>query len=544
MYRALSEVRASGVANIVLVAQLDTSERPASPSRPRLYSLYTEVDRRLFGWSGPAGPRIRPPGESPTADACAPCDVTDVVDGADVVRLGSIDAASRLLLSNDDVERLLPYRLDVAVTFTCTAVAAASLAFARWGVWSHHVGAAVDVAAPPGFWEVMEQAPVTVARLEASLPNAADPVAICRADVATDRYSVARNQDNVLWTCASFLRPALEGVHAGAFPSPEDLAGDELPLPVGDAPRSVPTDGQMVVALSRHAVRLVEDRVRHRFLPQRWTLAFHAGEDTVPLHRFTPLAPPAPQQWADPFPVLFEGELHLFFEEQLSPAEPARISVMKMGTDGTWGEPVPVVEDDHHLSFPHVFRWNECFYMVPETQAVRQVQLYRCRQFPFAWERDRVLLDDFQGVDATVTEWDGVWWMFVNSPASGARNSEQLHIFFADTPLGPWESHVRNPVSSDARTTRSAGRIFRWRDRLFRPAQDCGGQYGRAVVVNEVLRLDREGFEERCVGRLDPNWDRRVTRVHTFNRVPGLTVVDCLVTDSRRPRRAGPRPSA
>ena len=55
---------------------------------------------------------------------------------------------------------------------------------------------------------------------------------------------------------------------------------------------------------------------------------------------------------------------------------------------------------------------------------------------------------------------------------------------------------------------------------------------GYAVSINEIDRIDREGFEEHEVARIEPLWDKDVLAAHTFNFVPGLTVVDALV---RRP---------
>jgi hypothetical protein len=188
-------------------------------------------------------------------------------------------------------------------------------------------------------------------------------------------------------------------------------------------------------------------------------------------------------------------------------------------------EPVTVLKRDYHLSYPFVFEWQGEVYLLPETSADRKVQLFRCRSFPAAWEEDRVLLDGVNAVDATLAEVDGRWWMFVNIGAPDAGNWDELHLYWADSPLGPWTPHRRNPVKSDCRAARPAGRLFRWQGDLHRPAQNCAGRYGAAIALHKILRLTPEAYAEEHVADLVPEW---AERAHTLNTGGGLHVVDVL----------------
>jgi len=133
--------------------------------------------------------------------------------------------------------------------------------------------------------------------------------------------------------------------------------------------------------------------------------------------------------------------------------------------------------------------------------------------------------------------------MFANVSAEGAQNTwDELHLYHSDTPLGPWSPHRRNPVKSDVRSTRPAGRLFRTSDGLYRPAQDCSRRYGHSVVLHRVLRVDPEDFEETEVCRILPDWDRSLLATHTYNREGELTVLDCLV-ERPRFRRVRGRPA-
>jgi hypothetical protein len=124
--------------------------------------------------------------------------------------------------------------------------------------------------------------------------------------------------------------------------------------------------------------------------------------------------------------------------------------------------------------------------------------------------------------------------MFANL---GAEKSlafdDELHLFHAQKLLGDWQPHRRNPVKSDARSARPAGRPY-WQDgALYRPAQICAPLYGSGLSINRVVRLTTEHYAERQVERVLPSRADGILGVHTINRAGNLTVVDAF---TRRPR--------
>ena len=112
-----------------------------------------------------------------------------------------------------------------------------------------------------------------------------------------------------------------------------------------------------------------------------------------------------------------------------------------------------------------------------------------------------MLFDSLQAVDATLVIVEGRWWLFTNvSPHPAVRNYDELYAFHGPTPFGPWIPHRRNPVKSDARSARGAGRFFWKGTTLYRPSQDCSGRYGSAIVINRVDQLTPDAFQETVVG--------------------------------------------
>ena len=141
--------------------------------------------------------------------------------------------------------------------------------------------------------------------------------------------------------------------------------------------------------------------------------------------------------------------------------------------------------------------------------------------FPTRWELDTVLIDNLACADATLWFQDERWWMFVDV-------RDELCILYSDLLRGPWRWHRGNPVKSDSRSSRPAGRIFRNGRDVVRPAQDCSIQYGRDVVFNKITRLTVCDFEEVEIGRLQKPGNGNAP-CHTFNQLDGITVVDQLV---------------
>ena len=140
-------------------------------------------------------------------------------------------------------------------------------------------------------------------------------------------------------------------------------------------------------------------------------------------------------------------------------------------------------------------------------------------------------MTDVRAKDATLAQIDGKWWMFVS--LSEHSIPDELYLYSADTPFGPWTPHRRNPVKSDVRGSRPAGALFEWNEDVYRPAQDSSGRYGYAISINRVIQLDDEGFREEPVSSILPNWDKDLLATHTIAIAGDLTVVDCLIKRSR-----------
>ena len=284
---------------------------------------------------------------------------------------------------------------------------------------------------------------------------------------------------------------------------------------------------RFLAQVAAHGVRRAWLDILHR---RQWHLGLRPGNGH-PLRPgfaaepFTAMLPPGKTGWADPFLFRRDGGTWLFVEE-IPSGKKGVISVMEALPQGGFGPPRRILEEPFHLSYPTVFEHQGEAYMVPETSQAGQVRLYRATDFPGGWVLDRVLLEGVSATDATFFEHCGGWWLFVNIRPEGGSSWDELHLFRSDALFGPYRPHPLNPVVSDVRRARPAGPIIRRDGRLFRPAQDCSGWYGRALAVMEIIRLDEEGYEEKETIRLDPELIPGSFCLHTLECGEGLEIVD------------------
>jgi hypothetical protein len=145
-------------------------------------------------------------------------------------------------------------------------------------------------------------------------------------------------------------------------------------------------------------------------------------------------------------------------------------------------------------------------------------KLYRCVDFPRRWRFEEAFPEGCR--DATLHRHNDRWWLF-----AAGRYDEELNLYHAPKLAGPWQPHPRNPVKSDVRCSRPAGRLY-WRNgALYRPAQISAPREGAGVAINRVLRLTPHDYAERQV--------ERIPGIRSLNQCAELTVVDAVARRRR-----------
>lgn len=235
---------------------------------------------------------------------------------------------------------------------------------------------------------------------------------------------------------------------------------------------------------------------------------------------------PGVRFYADPFPVIWRGQTFVFVEELDHRVGKGFISAIPFDERGPTGPAVPVLEENWHLSYPFLMEHEGSLWMIPESMAHRDVAIYRCVEFPGRWERHATLLTDIQLSDATITEHNGMYYLFGALWDGAGGYSDTLAIYHSTSLFGPWRSHAQNPVLVDRANARPGGSFVKRAGRLWRPIQDCSEGYGSGMALAEVTDLSPTTFQQAIHHRLKPGplWPGR--KLHTLNRAGRLEVID------------------
>lgn len=305
---------------------------------------------------------------------------------------------------------------------------------------------------------------------------------------------------------------------------------------IGFCPTLAPTNTQALFNLIRHAYRFGFKALRKLFYKEQWILLIDQQKGpSTNFSKFKKIMPPKDRFWADPFLVPFEDKQFLFFEELPFATDKGHLSVMEIGKNGKGSNPVKILEEPFHLSYPFVFQYEGKYYMIPESYQDKSIRLYECVSFPYKWEYKKNIMNNVSAFDTTLYFHRGKWWMFtLIMEQEGGGHNDELFLFYADSPLtDEWTSHPQNPIVSDVRVARPAGNIYEYKGRLIRPSQDCAKKYGYGFNLNEILEMTETNYSERRLLHVRPDWDKTLTRTHSFNHVEDATVIDAVTQRSR-----------
>jgi len=381
------------------------------------------------------------------------------------------------------------------------------------------------------FWSLYDGDPLVRVCAELISNDETAPRVLCSSLTALEyKHRLLANQEDVFSRASSLLlrgiRLLYEKKAAQTYAESEPHGRLQL--------EKMPSALQAVRFAARGGVSAIYNRVQKVVKrTDQWFIAYRT--DPKIFYRttggFTPqgfrlLVPPPSRFYADPFPFSYEGIDHLFFEDYIYSKKKAVISWCYLRPDGTLSQPEVVLEGRHHFSYPFVFEYDSGIYMIPETAKKKTVEMYQAVNFPHEWKLVKTLFSGVSAVDATLHYEDGRYWMFLNLGEYGSSTYDELFLYYSDTPFGPWQAHASNPVKTDVRSARPAGRLFRSQGQLLRPAQDCSESYGCGLKVCRVEKLTESEYKESVIDHLGPGWLAGNKAFHTLNSSDQLEVID------------------
>lgn len=204
---------------------------------------------------------------------------------------------------------------------------------------------------------------------------------------------------------------------------------------------------------------------------------------------------------ADPFLFVKDKTLYLFYETKR--LRNFGVLAMVSTKDLTnWTDPVVVLQESFHLSFPWVFEDSGHVYMVPETSSTDSIRLYEATNNDLSSFRFvKTLLEkpscrnvEMGYSDTCITKKDNLFYMFTQLQYKDKINTLELYV--SDSLTGNYLPHPMSPIIHSQKTGRNAGSIMNYNNKLLRFAQDCTSHYGDNVHVLEITKLNPTEYRE------------------------------------------------
>ncbi len=263
---------------------------------------------------------------------------------------------------------------------------------------------------------------------------------------------------------------------------------------------------------------------------EQWFLRFAFCENPLAwrTQRFFEIHPPKHHIYADPFIAQEDGRTYIIFEIDNHQQPKGYIGACEIFADGSHGEVKTVLECDYHLSYPFVFKYENQWFMIPETSANKTIELWQAVDFPWSWQKKQNLIEHIDAVDTTLFIQDNLFYLFTSTKQQTKKFGNRLDIFYSEHLFSQdWHPHSQNPVKENLLYERPAGNIFSVNQTIYRPVQDSIKRYGGAMELREITQLSPTHYQEYKIDKINPI-DFNCIGSHTFSYQNGVLVMDAL----------------
>lgn len=208
---------------------------------------------------------------------------------------------------------------------------------------------------------------------------------------------------------------------------------------------------------------------------------------------------------ADSFLFVKGEELFLFYELQHWD-DPGCIAIIKTSDLHTWSEPIIVLREPFHLSFPYVFEDCGGIYMIPESQENDSIRLYQANEDLTAFKYVRTLLKQkregdihYNFNDSHIYQKEGTYYLFTSYQKDWMYYQE---LYLTHNLLnGEFVKHPMSPICISNEFGRNGGSLIKFEDKLLRVTQDCHEDYGDNISLMEVTQLNEQQYQEQLFMR-------------------------------------------
>ena len=428
--------------------------------------------------------------------------------------------------SESDIERIRNLELDFILRGNGSGIFKGDiLKVSKYGLISlHHGDNTWNRGGPPGFWEVYLEKRKSGFIIQICSEKLDDGNVIFRGETAT-KSTYLKNRINLSQISYLYIEKIFMHVYAsGKLPFIKKLDTSNSQL------FKLPKLSISVHYIMKILFFYISKAFRRLILRQKqvWNIAYQKNNwQLLDLKNLTILKNPKGRFLADPFIFKEKSTTATFVEDYSLKDKKGVISSILFDEKNN---PITknIIEEDFHLSFPFVFKYNDKIYMVPESRQDKSIRLYECIDFPNKWKFVYKIMDNVNAVDSIIFYKKPYWWLLTNICDDKSSDfTSRLHAFYADSPLSKkWNSHSRNPIIFSSDYSRNGGIILE-DGKIFRVRQKYGfNQYGKEISVAEIINLDEHNFHEELNKSIKPGFMSGVNGIHHLSTDKNHSVID------------------
>lgn len=255
---------------------------------------------------------------------------------------------------------------------------------------------------------------------------------------------------------------------------------------------------------------------------QHWTIGFieQPLRDTIkgkPYEIHYVKGMPRDRWFADPFILDHDDDTISVLAEEFSySVRRGRIALLNFDRHTYSLQDYKIILDlPTHLSFPFIQRKNGKVFVCPENSESGSWNMYEYNPSSNQCLKKHPVVEK-PLTDAIITGLLGKENIF--STQLPNQNGNVLLMYSVGGVL-------QQELAFSTKVARNAGEWFCVDGQVYRPAQDCNNGYGRAVIIQEVTKID-DSLEFTDIRRIESTHPKYTTGCHTFNHYNGLSVVD------------------
>ncbi len=455
--------------------------------------------------------------------AKAPQDISGLYPEAKIINCTPIPKGVSNYFKEKDIAQIKACKLDFLLRFGFNIIRGDILEAARFGVWSFHHDDEEEIrGGPPGFWEVYKGLDVNAVMLQRLTDSLDKGIVLKKVYFRTIRHAYKAHLDQLYTESSRLPLQCCRQILSGSLKMEPSASKAKIYRP--------PNNMQMLRFAVSMPFRRLLFHLKYLFRQEDWHIGLaemganaflNDSQQALSSVRWLP-RPYKNLYHADPFLVQYQGDILAFFETFNYQTGKGVISMAKLSEDFT--QTYTVLKAAQHFAFPFVFVWDGKLYCLPECYESGELRLYAWNDQKAVFDYDQTLLHNVAAVDPVLFEYDGRWWLFFTQ-----KHLPSVHVYayYASQPPGPFIAHENNPVKTDIRSSRPAGKVFYHYGKCVRPAQDCASDYGVAVVLNEIKTLNPQQFEETPFHRIEPLRSSPYPKgLHSFNALDQITIID------------------